>query len=211
MPSKSKNKGGNKGSNKAEAAGAVPTPVETPLTEVVPPTETLAETLAEGAGTTETAATQRTKRNGPKNYVGLPDNGGDFTLTDDASIGSFVTAYGRMGEAFDGGYETHFNNCGPMCRKGVERISGQGKAKTIAIFADALAEDAAMAGSTNHGLPKGRSPEEAETLLVGLHAFIGNLITSKRAEIAERTLAKAAAELGIPVEELKALKARQAA
>jgi predicted DNA-binding transcriptional regulator YafY len=78
-----------------------------------------------------------------------------------------------------------------------------------AIVLDALAEDGAQAGSADHDLPKNRSPEEAEAILVALHAYAGRLIETKRAERAERAISKAAADLGVSVEALKALQAAQ--
>lgn len=147
-----------------------------------------------------------------KNFVGTVGEDGQpipFRVTDADSVGQFVTQYGNMGQDFEGGYETHYNNAGPICRKGVERMGNQGKAKTIAIFLHALASDAAMVGASDHGLPARRDPSEAEALITSIHTWLGNLLEQTRNERAERSLAAAAAAAGVSVDDLRALKARQ--
>lgn len=176
-------------------------------------------TNTEGANTTAEAAPTGKRRGRreagrEKNFVGTigEDNvPNPFRVTDADSVGQFVAQYGNMGHNFEGGYETHFNNAGPLCRKGVERMGNQGKAKTVAIFLHALASDAAMVGATDHGLPARRDPSEAEALITSLHVWLGNLMEATRAERGERTLAAAAAAAGVSVDDLRALKARQTA
>lgn len=152
------------------------------------------------------------KRSHTKNWVGQND-GTPFPLNTAAEVASFVTAFGRMGENWDGGYETHFNNDGPLCRKGVERIANTGKGKVIAVFADALAEDAALVGVSDYDadLPKRRNPVEAERILTAVYEYIGGLIETKREQIAERNLVEAAKAAGVSVDDLRNLRSKQMA
>lgn len=169
---------------------------------------------ATAADTAAASGTTKKRRGGrgeyTKNFIVDPGFSGEgrrpsFPLTDADSIAGFVTAFGNMGEQWDGGYETHYNNEGPLTRKGVERMSNNGKGKTIAVFLDALASDAALAGSAND-LPASRDPQTAEGLLVAMHEYLGTLIERKRAEIEDRNLEAAARVAGVPVEALRNLR-----
>lgn len=185
---------------------------EAPPPEAPPPVAPVVDAVEKPSESVETpgGTHKPNKRTHPKNFVGSVDGNGNsfpFALSDSNSISDFVAQYGNMGEGWpDAGYETHFNNCGPLQRSGVVRLTNQGKAKVMAVFADSLACDAANAGRDGHGLPKGRDPEQAVQLLEAFHQYLGGLIERKKNERNEAALAAAAQVAGVSVEELKALR-----
>lgn len=154
----------------------------------------------------------RRKGEPAKNFVGTRGEGEalvPFSITDSDSIGEFVEQYGDMGVDWKkAGYETHFNNFGPLQRHGVDRMTNQGKVKTLAIFADSLAETASYVGDEDYEPSKGGDPEEAEQLLASFLEYLQNLIETKREQSQDRRLEAAAKAAGVSVEDLRALRSR---